>query len=400
MHITRLALDHFRSWTQCVVDFEPGITVLCGSNGLGKTNLVESIEVLGTGASHRTSSLLPLIQQGESSASIHANVSDVASETASDATITTYDVTLNARGANRARINGGASRYMRDVIGMVPCITFVPDDQRLVAGDPAARRTLLNQSGVLLYAEYADVLQRCTHIAKQRAALLKQLNQRADDTPAALNGLEIWTGQFIEAGMRLTRLRAALVDRLREPFSRMYAEVAGQGQHAELTYHPSFEETLVCDQPEMELSRHFQRLYAGEVARGQNLIGPQRDDVTVSLQGMPAREFASNGEMWTLAWALKMALHELVSVERHTRPIIILDDVFAQLDDSRRHQIMEFAHAQEQVLITAAARGDVPESEDMHIIDVERLAERQRLVHDPEAMARRYLTGSTDEADS
>ena len=214
MHITRLALDHFRSWTRCVVDFEPGITVLYGANGLGKTNLVESIEVLGTGASHRASTLAPLIQQHAASATIRVNTSEAASD-GRDPADTTYEITLNARGANRARINGGASHYMRDIVGRVPCIAFAPEDQRLVAGDPSARRTLLNQSGVLLAPEYADLLQQCTHIAKRRAALLKQLGQRADDAPAALSGLEIWTGQFIEVGVDLTMLRASLVYRLK-----------------------------------------------------------------------------------------------------------------------------------------------------------------------------------------
>ena len=399
MHITRLALDHFRSWTQCVVDFEPGITVLYGANGLGKTNLVESIEVLGTGASHRTSTLAPLIQQHAASATIRVNTSEAASD-GRDPADTTYEITLNARGANRARINGGASHYMRDIVGRVPCIAFAPEDQRLVAGDPSARRTLLNQSGVLLAPEYADLLQQCTHIAKQRAALLKQLGQRADDAPAALSGLEIWTGQFIEVGVELTRLRASLVDRLKEPFSRIYAAVAGEGQQAELAYRPSFDEVLLFDQPEQELSRHFQRLYAGEVARGQNLIGPQRDDMTVLLHGMPAREFASNGEMWTLAWALKMALHALVAQERGIDPIIILDDVFAQLDDARRRQIMEFAQGREQVFITAAARNDIPASPGMHVIDVAQLAESQRLAHDPDAMAREFLENMRRSADA
>ena len=127
------------------------------------------------------------------------------------------------------------------------------------------------------------------------------------------------------------------------------------------------------------------------MARGQNLIGPQRDDMTVLLHGMPAREFASNGEMWTLAWALKMALHALVAQERGIDPIIILDDVFAQLDDARRRQIMEFAQGREQVFITAAARNDIPASPGMHVIDVAQLAESQRLAHDPDAMAREFL---------
>lgn len=398
MHIARLALDHYRSWEHCVLDLEPGVTVLLGANGLGKTNLVEAIEVVATGASHRTSTLAPLIARGASSATIRVNV---AGETGQDdASATTYEVTLNARGANRGRINGGPSRYMRNIVGRIACVTFAPEDQRLVAGDPASRRMLLNQAGVLLAPEYATLLQECTHIAKQRSALLKQLAHSGDvaDDPGrelSLQGLEIWTGQFIEAGVALTRLRAAIVERLREPFSRIYADLAGRGERAELQYAPSFDEVLLLDAPEAELSRHFQRLYPGEVARGQNLIGPQRDDMDVLLNGMPAREYASNGEMWTLALALKMAIDETVGEERGVTPIVILDDVFAQLDDSRRGQIMEFARERGQVLITAASVGDIPRTisggdDALRIIDVGRLAEEQAAMHDPAEMARRF----------
>ena len=124
-------------------------------------------------------------------------------------------------------------------------------------------------------------------------------------------------------------------------------------------YEPSFDEVLLFDEPAAEISRHFQRIYPGEVARGQNLIGPQRDDLTLRLNDMPAREFASNGEMWTMALALKMALFEIVRDRLGLQPIVILDDVFAQLDDSRRTQILDFARKQDQVLITVAAEGDV-----------------------------------------
>lgn len=397
MYITRLALDHFRSWDHCVLDIEPGITVLLGANGLGKTNLVESIEVIATGASHRTSSLSPVIQYGMSSATIRANtVND-------DDTTTTYEVTINARGANRGRINGGNSQYMRQVVGAIPCVAFSPDDQRLVNGDPASRRVYINQAGVLLEPHYSDLLQRCTQIAKQRAALLKQLSKQSNhgdnggfQTDAALQGLEIWTGQFIEAGIALTRCRAALVAMLKEPFAKIYGQLAGQHQHAELSYVPSFDEVALYDDPQIELSRHFQRLYSGEVARGQNLIGPQRDDLMIMLNGMPARDYASNGEMWTLALSLKMALYDVVREHRGQSPIVVLDDVFAQLDDFRRSRIMAFARQQQQVLITTASVSDLPDMDQtsatgIHIIDIKRMMEEQQQASDPSAMAQRFL---------
>lgn len=420
MHITRLALDHFRSWEQCVVDFAPGVNILQGANGLGKTNIVEAVEFIATGGSHRASGSLPLIERGATSATIRVNVVDDGPDAAPDAAaaggagtdgtasggtasaaqsdaVVTYEATIAARGANRARINGGPSRYMRDIAGAIPCVAFTPEDQRLVAGDPASRRTFLNQAGVQLIPGYADRMQAVSHIAKQRSTLLKQLGSRdradAGAADAALSGLEIWTGQFIGAGVALTRMRADIVARLAGPFSAIYGELAGDGQLAGLEYDPSFEEVLLYERPEPEISRHFQRLYPGEVARGQNLIGPTRDDLTLMLNGMPAREFASNGEMWTLALALKMALYGLVAEERGVRPIVILDDVFAQLDESRRGQILDFARRQRQVLITVAAAGDVPgmaaDDGSVNVIDVAGLREEQdRLLHPERALER------------
>lgn len=367
MHISRLALDHYRSWERCVLDFEPGVSILQGANGLGKTNIVEAVEVLSTGSSHRTSSSLPLIERGCASATIRANVED-------DRNRHSYEVTIAARGANRARIDGGNSLYMRDVIGKIPSVSFTPEDQRLVSGDPATRRNFINQAGALLIPHYMERLQQFTHVAKQRTALLKQLGDRGDFDPqygrqAALSGLEIWTGQFIDIGMALTHDRATLIERLSEPFSRVYASLAGIDQQALLRYEPSFDEVMLYDDPAAEISRHFQRIYPGEVARGQNLIGPHRDDLTLTLHGMPAREFASNGEMWTMALALKMALYETVCADQQTKPIVILDDVFAQLDESRREQILDFARRQDQVLITVAAASDIPATQ-AHMIDV------------------------------
>ena len=368
MYICRLALDHFRSWSEVVVDFTPGVNVLHGANGLGKTNLVEAVEVLSTGTSHRVSASLPLIERGASKATIRANADD-------DSSITTYEASIVAHGANRARINSGQSQYLRDIIGLVPSVSFTPEDQRLIYGEPSVRRNFLNQSGALLVPHYAEQLQRFTQIARQRAALLKQLAGREGMADSVLSGLEVWTGQFIETGVELTRMRSSLVSRLAEPFAEIYARLASDNGKARLAYVPSFEEVLSADDPHAAISAHFQRLYSGEVARGINLIGPQRDDLDVTLDGISAKDFASNGEMWTMALALKMALFATVTAERGTKPIVILDDVFAQLDESRREQILRFAQNQEQVLITVAAAGDIPPTAGANIIDVAALRE-------------------------
>ena len=441
--VSRLALDHFRSWDHCIIDLPEGITVIQGANGMGKTNLVEAIEVLSTGSSHRTSSSLPLVQRGYDSATVRANIVDTnvadgeaagaqprniaesantelasdSSESSSEeqngklnsnqdslqnsssghgdaaqpdrntqnrAPYTTIELTIRAHGANRARIDGGASMYMRDILGRIPSVSFTPEDQRLVSGDPATRRGFINQAGTLLIPGYDEVHQTCAKIARQRAALLKQLgkpsvqdgrydNRYGQSAPSdadagqaaamqpALSGLEIWTGQFIESGVELTRMRKRLIDQLAPLFSQNYDALSGSKQHASLVYLPSFDEVLEDGEPHQLISRHFQRIYPGEVARGQNLIGPHRDDMAMTLDGVPAKEFASNGEMWTMALALKMALAALVERATGNAPMVILDDVFAQLDETRRRQILEFAVRRDQVLITAAAAADVPD---------------------------------------
>jgi DNA replication and repair protein RecF len=382
VYISRLAVDHYRSWDNCVVDLEPGVNILQGRNGLGKTNLVEAVEVLSTGSSHRVSTSAPLVHIGDTSATIRANVHHRESSE-------TLEFTVATRGANRGRVDSGPSLYARDVIGRLNCVVFAPDDQRLVSSDPAQRRSFIDQACSQLNPMYAELLQRSRHIAKQRVALLKQLSQQpqVSEQSAALSGLEIWTGQFIDVGVQLTKERAELISDLQEEFAHAYSSLAGQGNQARLDYQPSFSEVLDNDDPRTAISEHYQRLYAGEVSRGQNLIGPHRDDMLFRLNGMNAREYASNGEMWTLALALKLALFTLMKRRLGTTPVVILDDVFAQLDESRRAQILAFASTQEQVLITVAAESDVPGllevregqngSGGVHLIDVQQLVDRQ-----------------------
>lgn len=399
MYLTRLALDDFRSWQNLLIDITSGITVLYGANGLGKTNIVEAIEVLATGTSHRVHSTIPLIRAGQQKATIRANVIN------NDETQTTYEISLAAKGANRARINGGKSVYMRDVVGQIPVVAFAPDDQQLITQDPSLRRSFINQAGALLNPDYYDILQQYTQVAKQRVALLKTLQHQDEglDIGATLQNLEIWTGQFIELGLRLTLAREQVMHQLAEPFTRIYSRLTSGDTSARITYAPSFEEAqkqtpqgatfqessfqestvsegiVINDIQTVKahISEHFRRIYAGEVARGQNLIGPHRDDVLIELHGFSAKEYASNGEAWTLALALKMALCEVLEQQLQSEPIIILDDVFAQLDMNRREQIMEFAQQKTQVFITMAALRDLPDGMDAQLIDVEQCAQEQ-----------------------
>ncbi|MBF1675051.1 MAG: DNA replication and repair protein RecF [Scardovia wiggsiae] len=423
MYISRLALDYFRSWDHCVLDLGNHVNVLFGHNGLGKTNIAEAVEFLSTGSSHRAGSSQPLIQHGQKSAVIRANVEsgrDVSDPDISGSEKKTgtkpdqYTVTIPAKGANRARINNGPALYLRDIVGNIKTVSFTPEDQWLISLDPARRRSFLDSAGSQIIRDYFRVSQKYSHISKQRSALLKNIANRRDRDggtygPAGngqyggyvsqgydgqsiaqdYSGLEVWTGQLISTGIELTRLRAGICDQLERPFSRIYSHIAGDSQKATLEYFPSFTEVYdFPDDPFSAISGHFQRLFEGEAAQARNLIGPHRDDIGFFLNSMPAREYASNGELWTLALALKMALFEILSEkmaaghdERHddndagnapdtpgsnchgtrNKPILILDDVFSQLDTYRRTKIVDFAAGQGQVLITAASRSDIPD---------------------------------------
>lgn len=419
-HVSRLALDHFRSWESVVLDFAPGVNVLVGRNGIGKTNIVEALEFVAAGSSHRTNSSRTLIARGATHATVRVNLEEnleitSTSEPPTSPRTTTLEATIPTRGAIRSRVNAGPSRYFRDIAGMLKAVVFSPRDQLTVQGDPAARRAFIDQTATMLFADYYDLHQRFQQIGRQRAAVLKQLGKVDDPQMAQLlyPQLETWTSEFINAGIALTVRRREVVRRLSGPFSRIARQLSDDpspSASAALDYQPSFAEVEdvlgSTDEaewpaaPDFEVSadnlekmrqsiaQHFQRLLAGEQARGISLIGPQRDDMSVTLDGEPARDYASNGEMWTLALALRMAQFECLSTS--SKPILILDDVFAQLDEERRLRILRFAREQGQVFITVAARSDIPELHDdstTRIIDVEKLAQKSQLDEQLAAMA-------------
>ncbi|MDK7784531.1 DNA replication and repair protein RecF [Bifidobacterium sp. UMB6791A] len=400
MYVSKLALDHFRSWSSCVFDFSPKINILLGSNGLGKTNIVESLEVISTGTSHRVSSLMPLIEINHNCATIRANVKDFNNtfnsntlDSSNDLDETTFELSINLKGANRARINGKKSLYMKDIVGLVPCVSFTPRDQNLIVSDPTVRRTFIDQAGALLIPNYLPILQEYNHIAKQRSALLKSLSNNY--SPNSMNNyntvsdLEVWTAKFIETGIILTKLRKQIIELLNNVFSNIVKHLSNSSNFASIEYNPSFSEIDFSENDfeenndnsiRLAISEHFQRIYNGEVARGYNLIGPHRDDFTILLNNYNAKEFASNGESWTLALALKMALFKSLEKKNGKKPIVILDDVFAQLDESRRKQILEFAKNQDQVFITVASLSDIPKDKSVlenSIIDVSKIAKNQ-----------------------
>ena len=354
------------------------------------------------------------MERGAPKATIRANVEHTGAGASSTRTL---EVSIPQRGAIRSRIDSGPSRYFRDIAGLLKVVVFSPKDQQLVSGDPTARRSFLDATATMMFPDYYSLVQRFRQIAKQRTAVLKRLGEAGGfdsgqesggsslDRTMNLTELEVWTSQFIDVGLEITRRRGDVVTQLSGSFTQLYTELSGASGSATITYEPSFSEIFSLDgaggsesdssngndsgdgrdesvmspvmspttaQAKQAIAQHFQRIYPGEVARGANLIGPHRDDLLVSLDGEPAREFASNGELWTMGLALKMAQFSYLALE--DTPILVLDDVFAQLDETRRHQILDFASQQEQVFITVAAHSDIPPLESSTIIDVEKLA--------------------------
>lgn len=355
--VTRLALDHFRSWKEEVFNFRPDVNILYGRNGSGKTSIVEAIHFLSAGFSPHAPTHKHYVEHEEMQATIRIKYSIGKRENL-------LTITIPSSGAVRAQTDGGNKVYFRTVVGSVPSVLFSPEDQLLVRGDPAGRRNLIDETAVMLSPSYYAQLQKMKTIAAQRAAVLKSLQLAS--SPSRLSSLEVWTAEFISIGEEITRVRLQTIRDLNRYFPSIYRTFASTEEDVSLVYQPSFDEVIRCETEEdigKELSAHFRRLYRGETARGTNLIGPQRDDISVLLQGYNAKSFASNGEQWTLALALRMAQFSLLKEMKNDIPILILDDVFAQLDEKRRENILRFALQQGQVFITAASLGDIPQSD-------------------------------------
>ncbi|MFC4950297.1 DNA replication/repair protein RecF [Pseudonocardia sp. GCM10023141] len=354
MHLRRLAVADFRSWEKAELDLEPGVTVLVGSNGVGKTNLVEAAGYLATLGSHRVATDAPLIRRGAEHAVVRGQVVHHGREL-------TVELEITAGRANRARRNGAPAKP-RDLLGILRTVLFAPEDLALVRGDPGERRRFLDDLLVSRYPRYATVRSDYDRVLRQRSALLKTArNGRAD-----LSTLDVWDGHLAHHGAALLAGRLDLVGAI-APFAvAAFAEVAPSSDPIALGYRSS----LLADGQSGELPRSaaelepmlleaLVRVRRQEVERGVCLVGPHRDDLELSLGAGPAKGYASHGESWAIALSLRLASYRLLC-EDDVEPVLILDDVFAELDTRRRRALADVAERAEQVLITAAVDADVP----------------------------------------
>jgi DNA replication and repair protein RecF len=354
VHLVRLALTDFRSYESADVELGPGVTTFTGPNGAGKTNLIEAACYLASFSSHRVAADTALIRSGTQRAILRASVRSQARDSL-------VEIELNAGKANRVRLNRVSLARPRDALGTLRCVLFAPEDLAIVKGDPAERRRYLDDLLVASRPRYAAVRSEYERVVKQRSALLKSARS-AGRVPA---GLDVWDEQLVTKGAELTEGRLKLTAALRQKIADSYADVAAGDRAATVSYRQGSERSAVFD-PEPDpgklrahLADSLERLRRAELERGVCLAGPHRDELELRIGDLPARGYASHGECWSLALALRLAAFGLLRDDGED-PVLMLDDVFAELDAGRRERLAELAAAAEQVLVTAAVTADVP----------------------------------------
>jgi DNA replication and repair protein RecF len=374
LYVSHLVLHDFRSYAAADVTLEPGVTAFIGRNGQGKTNLVEAVDYLSRLASHRVASDAPLVRAGAAQAVVRAAV-------VKDGRTAVLEVELNPGRSNRARINKSPLPRARELLGLVRTVVFSPEDLTLVKGDPAERRRFLDDLLVLRTPRLAGVRADYDRVLRQRNTLLKTAGaarRGSSSQEAALSTLDVWDAHLARTGAELLAERLALVEQLRPYVGKAYETVArgASRDDAEIAYKPSFE---LPDTPTSTsaatlgdaLLAEVERRRNDELDRGVSLVGPHRDDLVLSLghgpgegsaaEGLrlPVKGYASHGESWSFALALRLASYDLLRADGDD-PILILDDVFAELDTERRAQLADLVAGAEQVLVTAAVAADVP----------------------------------------
>ena len=356
MYVRHLALHDFRSWAELDLDLTPGRTVFVGPNGFGKTNLVEALWYCATLGSHRVATDAPLIRAGSERAIVSTIVVSEGRELA-------VDIEITAGRANKGRLNRSPVRSTREILGAVRAVLFAPEDLALVRGDPGERRRYLDELATVRRPRIAAIRADYDKVLRQRTALLKSATggrYRAD--PGLLETLDVWDGHLAAHGAELMAARLELVNQLAPEVEKAYQLLAPASRPAAIAYRASIdlpEGSSDTDALAAALLEALARRRSAELERGMCLVGPHRDDLELRLGEQPAKGFASHGESWSMALSLRLASYELLRAEG-SEPVLILDDVFAELDNSRRQALAGVAAGAEQVLITAAVGEDIP----------------------------------------
>jgi DNA replication and repair protein RecF len=371
LYVRRVGLTDFRSWPRVELDLEPGRTVFVGPNGFGKTNLIEALWYSSTLGSHRVASDAPLIRSGAERAVVSTIVVNEGRELA-------VDLEITAGRANKARLNRSPVRSAREILGALRAVLFAPEDLALVRGEPGERRRYLDELATTRRPTIAGVRADYDKVLRQRTALLKNAaGGRFRSDPSALETLEVWDGHLATHGAHLIAARVDLVNQLAPEVEKAYQLLAPASRAAAVRYRSSVEiieaeaaaGTVSIELFEAALLAELARKRTAELERGVCLVGPHRDDLELRLGDQPAKGFASHGESWSMALALRLAAYELLRSEG-SDPVLLLDDVFAELDNARRRALVNVAASAEQVLVTAAVHDDVPSDWDARRIEI------------------------------
>ena len=375
MIVEHLSLVDFRNYAAAEVALHPGPNVFVGRNGQGKTNLAEAIAFLATLGSHRVSNDAPMVRDGADAAIIRARL-------AHGERRIQLEVQLNRQGSNKARV-GGAPVRTAELPRYAQVVLFAPEDLQIVRGDPSSRRRFSDQLLIQRTPRMAGVLSDYDRVLKQRTALLKSARARGIRGDA-LSTLDVWDDKLVTLGSELIRARLLLANDLRQPLIDAYTAIAGADHQPQLEWALSIRgadpedgsDTEIAGTSTGELEEQFRETLAArrvaELDRGLTLVGPHRDDLVLRVRGLPVKGYASHGESWSVALALRLASAELLRAESQLGdPVLILDDVFAELDTDRRARLAELAGRYEQVIVTAAVEADVPVGLRAQIVRVE-----------------------------
>ena len=356
MHVISLTAVDFRSYSFVEINLEPGVTTFIGSNGQGKTNLVEAISYCSTLSSHRVSQDLPLVKSDQPRAIVRTGVKYL------DRT-NWLEVEIWPSKTNKAKLNGSECKKTKEILGILQTVTFSPEDLILVKGDPGERRHFLDELLVQKSSSYAGIKSDYDRVLKQRNALLKSAGPaRRNNLESVLATLDVWNDQLVYFGSQIIFARNQIINELLPYVSKSYAELAPTSKALNIKYLPNVSvDSMALNDLVIAMKEKLQERQQDELDRGLTLVGPHRDDMEIFIGELPAKGYASHGESWSVALALKLASFDLLKATSPAGdPVLILDDVFAELDAARRNQLILRVKNVEQVLITAAVMEDVP----------------------------------------
>lgn len=351
MQIDTLNLLNFRNYEQAEAGFSPGLNVIVGPNGQGKTNLLEAVHALSTLGSHRTSSASALIQHGRDSAVIRARGF-------AKARSVSVDCEIRRTGGVRLLVNKVALERSADAALILTAVLFSPEDLSLCKGGPEERRRFLDHASARVRPLAASERHDFERVLKQRNGVLKA----SLANPRALRQLDVWTDKFIETGTIIIRNRLALLEDVSARAAEHYIQISGSGDAPIFSYEPSWCEAIEKDAVFSQLKTALERAAQHELQRGATLVGPHRDDLGIYLSEQDSRTFASQGEQRSLALSMRLAERDLVARARGEDPILLLDDVFSELDDSRREQLAELVMGAGQTITTTTNIQGLPVS--------------------------------------